>query len=68
MRKSSLKQSSLKKAVNSHRQNEAVSGEYFQVVLGAPGAHNKLDKFLDIVALKKGICAKALGIYCHCLV
>ena len=33
-----------------------------------PRVHTKMDKILDIIALKKGNSAKALGIYCHHLV
>ena len=39
---------------------------YLQELPFVPGAHNKMDKFLDIVAVKKG--NRALGLYCHHLV
>ena len=38
---------------------------YLQELPFVPGAHNKMDKFLEIVAFKKGNRAKELGIYCH---
>ena len=70
MRKSSLKHHS---RLYIHQQNEAVSGAYFdllnlQELPFVPGEHYKMDKFLDIVGLKKGNHAKALGFYCHHLV
>ena len=34
---------------------------YLQILPFVPGSHNKMDKFLDIVALKKGNCANAFG-------
>ena len=66
----------LQVAIKIHRQklsqNEAFSGAYFvpgaallQELPFIPGAHNKIDKVLDIVALKKRNQAKALGLYCH---
>ena len=76
MRKSSLKhRRRLQVAVNIHRQNDAVSGAYLlsellylQELPFDPGVHNKMYKFLDIVALMKGNRAKALGIYFYHLV
>ena len=38
---------------------------YFQDLPFVSGAHNKMHKFLEIVALMRGNRAKALGIYCH---